>query len=227
MRWGAVVVAAGRGTRLGRPKQLIDLAGLPMIGWSLRMLATLPEIEEYVLVTETEWIDTLRELAADLLPAAPRVVAGGASRQESVYNGIVALSGACDAVMVHDGARPLVRGEDVRAAMGEVRAGRAAVLAAPVVDTIKVVDPSSRVVRRTLERHELWSAQTPQLAMRVELLAAHERARARGIEATDDVALLEAAGHEVVVVESTHENFKVTYPHDVLHAELILRERAR
>jgi len=224
--WAAVIVAAGRGTRFGRPKQFLELAGIPMAGWSLRTFAGMPEISEIVVATEREWIERMRELSSAIAPQRKVVVvAGGASRQASVFAGLRALSHECDAVLVHDGARPLVRDADVRAGMAEVRAGRGALLAAPVVDTIKVVDRSSRGVRETLDRASLWAAQTPQFAMRIDLVRAHERAAAEGVEATDDAGLLERAGVEVVVVPATAENFKVTLPEDVARAEAFLRER--
>ncbi len=226
MNWGAVVVAAGRGTRFGGPKQFVEIGGLPMAGWSLRTFDAMPEIGELVVVTEEEWIEPMRSLIAQLAPShQSHVVAGGASRQQSVRSGLRALSDRCGGVFVHDGARPLVRAEDVRKGMREVRAGRAAVLAAPVVDTIKVVDPATMVVRKTLDRGELWAAQTPQFAMRRELERAHIEAQRNGFETTDDVALLEAIGIEVVIVAASSENFKVTHPQDVTRAEALLRER--
>lgn len=226
MNWGSIVVAAGRGTRFGGPKQFVEIGGLPMVGWSLRTFDAMPEIGELVVVTEEEWIEPMRLLLAQLAPShASRVVAGGATRQESVRNGLRAISDACAAVFVHDGARPLVRAQDVRLGMREVRAGRAAVLAAPVVDTIKVVDPSTMTVRRTLTRGELWAAQTPQFTMRRELERAHAYAAREGVDATDDVALLEAIGVDVIVVPASNENFKVTHPSDVLRAQTLLAER--
>ncbi|MFZ0365756.1 MAG: 2-C-methyl-D-erythritol 4-phosphate cytidylyltransferase, partial [Candidatus Cybelea sp.] len=95
-----------------------------------------------------------------------------------------------------------------------------------VVDTIKTVDPQSLRVGSTLERDTLWAAQTPQFALTADLREAHERARREGIEATDDAALLERMGIEVIVVPSTSENFKVTYPADVTRAESILQQRS-
>ncbi len=227
MRWGAVVVAAGRGTRFGRPKQFVEIAGCPMVGWSLRTFARMPEIVELAVVTEEAWLEAMRELVAQCVPQQRvRVVAGGATRQASVSCGLRALGASCGAVFVHDGARPLVRAEDVRAGMREVRPGRGAVLAAPLVDTVKLVDPATMTVRRTLERETLWAAQTPQFALRRDLERAHAEAVRAGIEATDDVALLEAIGVEVAIVPASGENFKVTHPHDLAHAELLLRERA-
>jgi 2-C-methyl-D-erythritol 4-phosphate cytidylyltransferase len=226
MKWGAVIVAAGRGARFGGPKQFVEIAGTPMVGWSVRTFAAMHEIAEIAIATEPAWIERMRELAARLAGSRDvRVVEGGTTRQESVCRGIQALSGRCDAVLVHDGARPLVLSDDVRSGMRETRAGRAAVLAAPVVDTIKVVDAATMVVQQTLDRGELWAAQTPQFATRHDIVRAHEHARTQRIEATDDVALLEAIGVEVVIVPSDNQNFKVTHPHDVARAELLLRER--
>lgn len=223
MKWGAVIVAAGRGTRFGGPKQLIALRGFPLVGWSLRTFAAMPEIEQYAIVTEEAWLERMSALATEVLGSRDaRVVGGGATRQESVWNGVRALDDSIEAVFVHDGARPLVRADDVRAGMNEVRAGRGALLAVPVVDTIKVVDASTRAVRATPNRGELWAAQTPQFAMRSDLLRAHERAVQSGMEATDDAALLEWIGVEVVVVPSTGENFKITLPHDLARAEAML-----
>jgi 2-C-methyl-D-erythritol 4-phosphate cytidylyltransferase len=197
-----------------------------MVGWSLRTFAAIDEIAEIAIVTEPMWLERMDELASPLLRGRTyRIVEGGATRQASAYNGLRALSATCDAVLVHDGARPLVQAIDVRAGMREVRAGRAAVLASPVVDTIKVVEPQTNRVRATLDRAELWGAQTPQFAMRAELERAHARAKADGIDVTDDVALLEAMGIEVVVVPASAENFKVTHPSDIARAEALLGVR--
>jgi 2-C-methyl-D-erythritol 4-phosphate cytidylyltransferase len=223
MNWGAVIVAAGRGTRFGRPKQLIEIAGRPMLAWSFKTFAAMPEIDAIVVVTESEWLDEVKEMTSATAPGrAVAVVTGGATRQESVLRGLRALPDSCDAVLVHDGARPLVQAADVRAGMRQVQPGRAAVLAAPVVDTIKVVDPGTMLVERTLERKQLWAAQTPQFAMREELLRAHDAATALSLEATDDVALLEAIGIDVVIVPASVENFKVTHPGDVARAQALL-----
>ena len=155
------------------------------------------------------------------------VVRGGATRQQSVYEGLNAVMHVCEGVLVHDGARPLVTGVDVRAGMREVRAGRAALLATPVVDTIKNVDPATLRVTATLDRATLWAAQTPQFALATDLRAAHDRARREGVDATDDAALLERIGIEVVVVPSSNENFKVTLPSDVERASRVIHGMTR
>jgi 2-C-methyl-D-erythritol 4-phosphate cytidylyltransferase len=142
-----------------------------------------------------------------------------------VANALAAVPERCTAVFVHDGARPLVRESDVRAGMAAVRPGRGAVLAAPVVDTIKVVPLGTRSVARTLDRAELWAAQTPQFALLSDLRRAHAEAERDGVDATDDVALLERIGLEVVVVPVSGENLKVTVASDLDIVEAILRER--
>jgi 2-C-methyl-D-erythritol 4-phosphate cytidylyltransferase len=227
VNWAAVIVAAGYGKRFGRPKQMIEIAGLPMVGWSIQTFAAMPEVGEIIVATEPELVEPMRELVARLAPQLPaRIVQGGATRRQSAGEGLRAVSGACEAAFVHDGARPLVTQADVRAGMDEVRPGRAALLAMPVVDTIKSVDPVSLRVGSTLDRSTLWAAQTPQFARTADLRAAHERARRECIEATDDAALLEQIGIEIVVVPVAGENFKVTHAGDVARAQAILQERS-
>lgn len=197
-----------------------------MCAWSIAAFAAMTEISAIAIVTESESRERLLELGHALAGTKLLdVVAGGESRQASVAAGLAVLAGACDAVAVHDGARPLVLSEDVRTAMNEVRSGRAATLATQVTDTIKEVDEAGRRVVRTIDRSRLWAAQTPQLAMFDEFVRAHDDARLRGREATDDAALLEAIGVEVIVVPSSDQNFKVTYAYDLERARVILAAR--
>jgi 2-C-methyl-D-erythritol 4-phosphate cytidylyltransferase len=226
MSWGAVIVAAGRGTRFGRPKQLIDLAGKPVLAWSIDVFAAMPEISDIVIATEPEFVEEVAALAQPRVRSASLVVVeGGADRQESAANAIAALPPHCLGIFVHDGARPFVRAADVRAGMEAVRPGVAALLAAPVVDTIKIVDARRRVVS-TPNRATLWSAQTPQFATADDMRRAHaEAVRLGWPRATDDAALLEQLGLDVVVVEASPENMKVTHPSDLVRAEAIAAER--
>jgi 2-C-methyl-D-erythritol 4-phosphate cytidylyltransferase len=226
MSWGAVIVAAGRGTRFGRPKQLIDLAGRPVLAWSVDLFAAMDEISDIVIATEPEFVDEVAALAVPRVRRASVVVVeGGADRQASAANAIAALPQHCTGIFVHDGARPFVRAADVRAGMEAVRPGVAALLAAPVVDTIKIVDAQRRVVG-TPDRAMLWSAQTPQFATADDMRRAHaEAVRLGWPRATDDAALLEQLGLAVVVVEAPPENMKVTHPSDLVRAEAIAAER--
>jgi 2-C-methyl-D-erythritol 4-phosphate cytidylyltransferase len=226
MIWGAVIVAAGRGSRFGRPKQLVELGGKPMLAWSIEVFASMPEISDVAIVTEREFIEDVQRVATGLVRSASLiVVAGGVDRQSSAANGIAALPEHCAGILIHDGARPFVRPSDVRAGMRAVRPGVAALLAAPVVDTIKVVSETGKVVR-TLDRASLWAAQTPQFATARDMRAAHaEAVRHDWPRATDDAGLLERYGNDVVVVESSVENVKVTHPADLPRAEAIAQTR--
>jgi len=224
--WTAIVVAAGRGTRFGRPKQLLEIAGTPMLTWSIRTFAGMPEIEAIVVVTENEWLAEIANVAAHAAGAkCAAVVPGGATRQASVYEGLRAVAPDCDAVLVHDGARPLVDADTVRNGMQIIGDGHAALLAVPVVDTVKVVEPHSRIVKETSPRERLWAAQTPQFATLHDMRLAHDTAHRDRFAATDDAMLLERIGVKVQIVPGSPDNFKVTLPEDLARAEDVLRRR--
>lgn len=218
----ALVVAAGRGERLGSggPKALVSLAGRPMLEWSVAALQSVPGIEQIVLA-----------LPGDNLDAAPRgitVVPGGEARSQSVREALRA-SGAGDPVIVHDAARPLAPSELFSRAVDELggSGADAVIAAAPVSDTIKEVDADGRTVRRTLDRTRLWAVQTPQVFRR----AALERALSAASDellatATDDAWLIEQAGGSVRVIDAGPLNIKVTTATDLRLAELLLSERA-
>jgi 2-C-methyl-D-erythritol 4-phosphate cytidylyltransferase len=220
------VVAAGRGTRFGRPKQLLEIAGTPMLAWSIRAFAGMPEIDAIVVVTEREWLPEISNVAAQAGGAkCGTVVPGGTTRQASAYEGLQAVPTSCDAVLVHDGARPLVDPEAVRNGMQIIGDGFASLLAVPVVDTVKIVEPHSRIVKETSPRERLWAAQTPQFATLPDMRLAHEAARRDHFVATDDAMLLERIGVTVQIVPGSPDNFKVTLPEDLARAEDILRRR--
>lgn len=225
MTFCGIVVAAGRGTRFGRPKQLVDVAGRPMLWWSLRTFAQMPEVRALVVVSEAEWLADVETVARDAArEKLHAVVRGGATRQASAYEGLRAVDSDAEAVFVHDGARPLVTGDLVRAGMEPVRSGHGSLLAVPIVDTIKVGD-GQRVVKYTLDRSVLWAAQTPQFATLADMLRAHEEGLRDGVDATDDAMLLERIGVSVHIVASSAENFKVTLAEDRdrAHAAMTLR----
>lgn len=215
MRWCALVTAAGQGRRFGRRKQLAELLGRPLVAWSVATFASMEEVAAIVVACEADererMAELLKPIAAGKLAA---VVPGGQTRQASVARGLAAVPAECEGIFVHDGARPLVSAADVRATLQAVRAGRAAVLASPVVDTIKRVDERGRIIE-TLPRSELWAASTPQAFVAGDLRAAHEAAAHDGVVQTDDVALAERIGIEAVVVAAQSPNPKVTHPTDL------------
>jgi 2-C-methyl-D-erythritol 4-phosphate cytidylyltransferase len=235
----ALILAAGSGERLGagRPKAFVELAGRPMLAWSIDALARVEGIERIVLalpagVELPPGLDAGRPLG---LAAGERLlsVEGGATRSESVRRALAAAGvpdrrrDGRDFVLVHDAARPLVTpalAADVIDALARDPAAAAAIAALPVTDTIKRVDPDG-AVRETLERGELWGVQTPQVFRREALARALEVPAAELARATDDAGLVERAGGRVIVVRASAENLKVTGPLDLRVAELLLRDR--
>jgi 2-C-methyl-D-erythritol 4-phosphate cytidylyltransferase len=212
----ALVVAAGRGERLGTipPSPSPNLAGRPMVQWSIAALEEVEAIEEIV-VALPPGVDA---------PEGTIGVAGGTQRSHSVQAALAAAR-ADDVVLVHDAARPLLTPALIEDCLAAIADGGcdAAIAAAPVTDTVKECDGATVV--RTLDRSRLWAVQTPQ-AFRREAL---ERALDQDDEivgaATDDAALVEALGGTVRLVRAPRENLKVTTPFDLRVAELLLRER--
>jgi 2-C-methyl-D-erythritol 4-phosphate cytidylyltransferase len=214
----ALVVAAGRGERLGSsgPKTLVELAGRPMLDWSLEALRA---------------VDSIREIVVALpagVPAPPGCigVSGGEVRSASVAAAFAAASADTDIVLVHDGARPLVTPALIEAVLLALRDCDCdcAIAAARVSDTVKEADADGNVVR-TLDRARLWAVQTPQVFRRRAL----ERALALAPElvagATDEAWLVEHSGGRVRVVEAPAENLKVTTARDLHLAEQLLAAR--
>lgn len=217
----ALIVAAGRGERLGsgRPKALVMLSGRPMLEWSVDSLRSVRAVEQIVVA-----------LPAQELGAAPEgtvAVAGGATRSESVRAALAAASPS-ETVVVHDAARPFATRELFERALAELEYHNcdAVIAAVPVSDTIKEVGADGRTVRATPERSRLWAVQTPQVFRRVALERALEAPPAVLAAATDDAWLIEQAGGVVRVMESEPGNIKVTSPTDLQLAEMLMAGRA-
>ena len=204
----AIVVAAGGGTRFGAAKQFSVLAGTRLVDRAVTVASSACDTVVVVLPADTSWDG----------PPVDAVVPGGATRAASVRAGLAAVPAGTDVVVVHDAARPLASPELFGAVIAAVHAGAdAAVPAVAVVDTVKRVDPAGRVYE-TLPRENLVAVQTPQ-AFRVDTL---RRAHAEGGDATDDAALVEAAGGAVVIVPGDHRNLKVTTVVDLVVAGALL-----
>lgn len=216
------MLAAGRGARLGHalPKAFVPLAGATLLERSLRALADSGVFDVLQPVIAAEDRARFAALGLDGLPGLAPPVVGGAERQDSMRAGLAALPEAVGLVAVHDAARCLVAARDLRAVVDAARAQGAALLGERSRDTIKrVVD--GRVVE-TPDRDECWAAQTPQVIRRDWLEGAMARAVEAGRVGTDDVQLVEWAGHPVAMVESTAPNPKITRPEDLRMAEALL-----
>jgi len=209
----ALVVAAGRGERLGKPvpKAFANLAGRPMVEWSVATLQRVAAVTEIVVALPPG-------VAA---PGGTIGVPGGSERSHSVRAALAAASDD-DVVVVHDAARPLVTPELVRACLDALGDADAAIAAAPVTDTIKEC-ADGRVVR-TLDRSRLWAVQTPQVFRRAALQRALDQDHEALGAATDDASLVEAMGGTVHVVAAPRENLKVTTELDLRVAEMLLRK---
>lgn len=230
MRIAAVVPAAGRGERLGPggPKALRELSGVPILVHAVRAVAASRAVELVVVAAPPDGVNLVASLLADHdIPAEVMVVAGGASRQESVRLAVASLPAEFLGVLVHDAARPLVPVELVDAVAYAVRGGAEAVIPAlPVADTVKQVDGG--VVVATPDRAGLVAVQTPQGFAREVLEKAHAAAvgpDSTGPGATDDAGLVERLGVAVRTVPGSEEAFKVTRPLDLLLAEALLARR--
>ncbi|HEY8290427.1 MAG TPA: bifunctional 2-C-methyl-D-erythritol 4-phosphate cytidylyltransferase/2-C-methyl-D-erythritol 2,4-cyclodiphosphate synthase [Acetobacteraceae bacterium] len=210
MRVAAILVAAGSGSRFGgaMPKQFLMIAGRPAIRHAAEALAG-----HAALLQPVGEAAPINEALAGL--AHLPVVAGGATRQDSVRAGLEALaSHAPDVVLVHDAARPLIPDGTIPALLAALRAAPGAIPAMPVADTLKRVNLG--VITETVPREGLYRAQTPQAFRFADLLAAH---RSGLIGTTDDASLLEAAGATVAIVPGTEDNIKLTYPEDLPRLE--------
>jgi 2-C-methyl-D-erythritol 4-phosphate cytidylyltransferase len=222
----ALVLAAGSGERLGAgvPKSAVQLGGRALIAWSLDALARAQSVDAVIVVGDE------RALGQALASASPgarariaNIVPGGATRQESCARGLAATSTAARVVLVHDAARPFAESSLFDEVAQAALTHGAALAAEPLTDTLKRVE-GGRVVE-TIERTGLWRAQTPQAAWRDWLVEAHARARADGVTATDDVALIERLGRAVHVVPAPSGNRKVTTADDLAWAEAWQRAR--
>lgn len=213
----ALLVAAGRGERLGAdgPKALVELAGRPLLQWSVDLMLAVSEIDRVVVALPP----------GVLAPTGTTGVEGGAARSESVARALEAAGPGDpeDMIVVHDAARPLASAGLVRAALDTLAGADdldAAIAAAPVVDTIKRV--SDRVVVQTLDRSALWAVQTPQVFRRGALERALDVPGEILAQATDDAWLVERLGGRVAIVPSGSENLKITTPLDLSLAELLI-----
>jgi 2-C-methyl-D-erythritol 4-phosphate cytidylyltransferase len=225
----AIVVAAGKGTRFGgnRPKQFLDLNGAPVIVQTLRQFERCTEIESVIVVLPAEEMAGFQSLIEKFdLKKVSHVVAGGNSRAQSVRNGLATIDQA-DIVTVHDGVRPLVTPEEINRVVRAARVSGAAILVAPIGDTVKAIDNSR--VKRTLPRQDLRRALTPQ-CFRFEILKrAYDclaEIESSGIEVTDDSFLVDRLGVEIVAVEGSARNIKITNAEDLVLAEALLEGRS-
>ena len=223
-----IIVAAGKGTRMGVgvDKLWLEVAGRPVVAHTWQRFEDAGEIGEIILVVREGMQSHFQALAEQFHFHKPfRIVVGGAERQDSVWNGLHALSPATAIVAIQDAARPCTSLELITATIAAARETGAAVAAQPVTDTLKeTVD--GKLISRTVDRSKLWAVQTPQ-TFQVEVIRhAIAAVRAKNLQLTDDTAACELVGQRVQLVKSVAPNPKVTVPADLPFIESLLRPMA-
>ncbi|HEU4368676.1 MAG TPA: 2-C-methyl-D-erythritol 4-phosphate cytidylyltransferase [Methylomirabilota bacterium] len=217
-RVAVLIPAGGVGTRLGRrtPKQFLRLRDATILGATLRHFTRHPAVRAVVVAAPAAHLARTRRLVARAGRCPVDVVAGGASRQESVWLALQAAPPDAEIVLVHDAVRPFIERRLIDAVVAKATAHGAAVCALPIAETIKRVRDG--VVETTLDRSGLWAVQTPQGFRHALLREAHEKARRDGVVGTDDAALVERLGQPVRVVAGLAGNLKITTPEDLRRA---------
>jgi 2-C-methyl-D-erythritol 4-phosphate cytidylyltransferase len=222
-----LIPAAGSGKRMGsnRNKLLLEVRSQSILAWTLLAAEAASTISWIGIISQpTDWPEFKTILASLKLTKPVELILGGSTRQESVYNGLQALSKDAEQVLIHDGARCLVTAELLNSCAEAIRHCSGLIAAVPVKDTIKVVNEKG-IIQSTPDRRQLWAAQTPQ-GFDVKLLKqCHAEGVRRGWEVTDDAALFEKCGIEVQIVPGEETNLKVTTPQDLAIAEFILKSR--
>lgn len=222
----AILVAAGVGKRFGpgTDKLFLEAAGRPVIAHTWARFDQVPEIDEIVLVVRAGLEPDFRTIASTLPLRKPwHLAPGGKERQDSVWNGLLAVSPGAEVVAIQDGARPCTAATVISATVAAARATGAAVTAQRMTDTVKESDDGATIAR-TLDRSRLWAVQTPQAFRREVILRALQAVRDSGAVVTDDTAACERIGQPVALVESREPNPKITYPGDVAFLEWLLRQ---
>jgi len=223
----AIIVAAGKGTRMGPDvdKLFLELSGKPVVVHTWLAFDAAACIDEIILVVREGMQPAFKELARQFqLRKKFRLVAGGKERQDSVWNGLAAVSARTEIVAIQDGARPCTGEKLIAATIAAARETGAAVAAQPVTDTIKE-SADGQLVDRTPDRAKLWAVQTPQ-TFRLEIIRrALSEVRQRGLLVTDDTAACELIGQPVRLVASREPNPKVTRPEDLPFIEMLLARR--
>lgn len=227
MTVGALITAGGTGTRMGTdvPKQYLDLCGVPVLVRTLRAFQEHPLVDRLVLTVPAgdEQFCRTRIVEPYGIDKILAIVAGGRTRQESVFNGLRELE-ETDIVAIHDGVRPLVSHDTITRTIEAARISGAALACAAVKETVKKqVGPYLKTIPRT----DLWMAHTPQAFRTPLIIEAHRTAREQHFEATDDSMLVERLGHPVAVVADSEDNLKITTPHDFARAVIMLEMQVK
>lgn len=227
MRVSAIIVAAGSSTRMGKTisKQLIKLNGTEVIVHTLKAFQHSESIDEIIVVCREQDMDIIKILAEqNSITKVTGFTCGGATRQESVKNGVALVNSSTEYIAIHDGARPLISPKDIDNVVNNATIYNSSALGVFVKDTIKVVDKNS-FITSTPDRSSLVAIYTPQVFKFNLYKQAMNQAEKEGKDYTDDCQLVEALGEKVYVTCGSATNIKLTTPEDIIIAESFLKNR--
>ena len=223
----AIIVAAGSSRRMGFDKLFAEIASQPVITHTIAAFEHTASITAIVVVAREDRHSEIKEIVRNQkFKKINSIVRGGAHRQDSVRGGLENLPDSARYVAVHDAARPLVTPEQIARVYEAAQKNGAAALAAPVLDTLKRADVDL-LVNGSVDRHQLFAMQTPQIFERKMIEEAYHRVFADTISVTDEVSAIERIGGEITLVANEQPNFKITYPGDLPLAEFVLNQRAK
>jgi len=227
MMVSAVIVAAGKGIRMNDTvrKQYLPLAGRPVLSHCLTLFEACDLINKVILVVPQEDFDYCRNKILSKFKIKIDLVAGGKERQDSVYNGLIALGENGGIVVIHDGVRPFANKEMLKSCVRGAKKHGACIIGVPVWDTLKRVS-SSQNIETTIERKNIWFAQTPQAFKYDIIRKAHENARLKGYTGTDDARLVEQMGYPVKILTGSKKNIKITTREDLKLAQMMIHAEA-
>jgi 2-C-methyl-D-erythritol 4-phosphate cytidylyltransferase len=221
----AILVAAGSSQRMGFDKLFAAIAGKPVIAHTIRAFERTNSVDGIVVVAREDRHDEIKTIVRDeKFDKVLSIIPGGKHRQDSVRAGLDRVGDETKYVAVHDAARPLITPEQIDRVFQQCANHGAAALAEPINDTLKRAD-SDLLVSSSVDRHQLYAMQTPQIFERQLIEEAYRGVYAENISVTDEVSAVERLGRKVVLVLNDDFNFKITYPRDLPVAELILKQR--
>ncbi len=223
-----IIAAAGMSNRMGSKmnKQFLAVGGKPILAHTIEKFEKSKFIDEIIVVIKEEEIEYCRKeiIKKYKFNKVKKIIRGGRERQDSIYNGLLALNEKSEIVLSHDGARPFVKEENIEDGIREVLKSGACVIGVPVKDTIKIIE-ENKDIKETPPRATIWAAQTPQCFRKEMIMKAYEKARRDGYLGTDDSSLVERLGHRVKMIMGSYENIKITTPEDLVLAESLFKEK--
>ena len=222
----AILVAAGSSQRMGFDKLFVAIAGKPVIAHAIRAFERAGSVDGIIVVAREDRHDEIKTIVRDEnFKKVRTIIPGGKYRQDSVRAGLEHLDAAARYVAVHDAARPLVTPEQIERVFEQCRVHGAAAIADPINETVKRAD-TALLVTDSVDRHQLYAMQTPQIFERQLIDDAYRAVYADGVSVTDEVSAVERLGRKVLLVLNDDFNFKITYPGDLPLAEFVLTQRA-